>query len=63
MAVGSWSRTPLFPGLSTISGIIEQGMERQQDNTLKELGTDSEDLDSDSNSDLEKALGALNLNR
>lgn len=46
MAVGSWAASPLFPGLSEVTKIVEKHMAKGHDN----------DLDSDGGSELDVEL-------
>jgi hypothetical protein len=46
MAVGSWSTTPLYPGLSDVIKIIENQISSGQDEDLKSRSHDSDsDID------------------
>ena len=54
MAIGSWAKTPLYPGFSEISKIIEEQMSterltRKDEESSEDLDEDleAEDVDSD----------------
>jgi hypothetical protein len=42
MAVGSWSTTPLFPGLSDVVKIVEKKMARGQSSSAESSGNEGE---------------------
>lgn len=42
IAVGSWCKTPLYEGISSVTQIIERDMQRRRDNTVAAPETDSD---------------------